>query len=54
MVATECVAFGVDWMAGATTWGRMMWCIRNSEGSKRGGEIRHQAGGRNPRMDRFT
>ena len=24
MVTTQCVAFGVDWMAGATTWGWMM------------------------------
>ena len=23
MVATECVATGVEWMAGTTTWGRM-------------------------------
>ena len=54
MVATECVAMGVDWMAGTTTRGWMMQCIRNREGSKRGGEIRHQAGGQNPRTDRFT
>ena len=32
MVATECVATGADWMAGATTRGRMMWRIRNREG----------------------
>ena len=32
MVATECVATGADWMAGATTWGRMMRRIRNREG----------------------
>ena len=32
MVATECVATGADWMAGATTWGWMMWRIRNREG----------------------
>ena len=54
MVATECVATGVDWMAGATTRGRMMRRIRNQGGSKRGGEIRHRAGGKNPRTDRFT
>ena len=54
MVATECVAFGADWMAGATTRGRMMRRIRNQGGSKRGGENRHRAGGKNPRTDRFT
>ena len=54
MVATECVAFGADWMAGTTTRGRMMMRIRNREGSKRGGEIRHRAGGKNPRTNRFT
>ena len=43
MVATECVATGADWMAGATTCGRMMRRIRNREGSKRAGEIRHRA-----------
>ena len=32
MVATECVATGADWMAGATTRGRMMRRIRNREG----------------------
>ena len=45
MVATECVATRADWMAGTTTWGRMMRRFRNREGSKRGGEIRHPAGG---------
>ena len=54
MVATECVATGVEWMAGTTTRGRMMWRIRNREGSKRGGEIRHRAGGKNPRTEWFT
>ena len=54
MVATECVATRADWMAGTTTWGRMMRHIRNREGSKRGGEIRHPAGGRIPRTNRFT
>ena len=54
MVATECVVTGVEWMAGTTTRGRMMMRIRNREGSKRGGENRHQAGGQNPRTDRFT
>ena len=54
MVATECVAFGADWMAGATTWGRMMRRIRNREGSKRADEIRREPVGRNPRTDRFT
>ena len=43
MVATECVATGADWMAGATTWGRMMRRIRNREGPKRGDENRHRA-----------
>ena len=54
MVATECAAMGVDWMAGTTTRGRMMMRIRNREGSKRGGEIRHPAGGRDPRTNWFT
>ena len=54
MVATECVATGADWMAGTTTRRRMMWRIRNWEGSKRGGEIRHRAGGKNLRTDWFT
>ena len=54
MVATECVATRADWMAGTTTRGRMMQRIRNREGSKRGGEIRHPAGGRIPRTNRFT
>ena len=54
MVATECVATGVEWMAGTTTRGRMMWRIRNREGSKRGDAIRHPAGGRNPRTEWFT
>ena len=52
MVATECVATRADWMAGTTTRGRMMRRFRNREGSKRGGEIRHQAGGQNPRTNR--
>ena len=38
--ATECVASGLHWMAGRMIWGRMMWRIRNREGSKWGGEIR--------------
>ena len=54
MVATECVATGADWMAGATTWGRMMWRIRNQGGSKRADENRHRAGGKNPRTNQFT
>ena len=51
MVATECVATRADWMAGTTTWGRMMRHIRNQGGSKRGDENRHQAGGQNPRTN---
>ena len=51
MVATECAAMGAEWMAGATTWGRMMWRIRNQVGSKRGDENRHRAGGKNPRTE---
>ena len=47
MAATECVATGVDWMAGATTRGWMMRRIRNQGGSKRGDENRHRAGGKN-------
>ena len=54
MVATECVAFGADWMAGATTWVRMMRRIRNREGPKRADENRHRAGGKNPRTEWFT
>ena len=54
MVATQCVAFGADWMAGATTRGRMMRRFRNQGGSKRGGENRHRAGGKNPRTEWFT
>ena len=54
MVATECVATGVEWMAGTTTRGRMMWRIRNREGSKRGDEIRHRDGGRISRTEWFT
>ena len=54
MVATECVATGVDLMAGATTRGRMMRRIRNREGPKRADEIRREPGRPNPRTDRFT
>ena len=54
MVATECVVTGVEWMAGATTRGRMMWGFRNQGGSKRGDENRHRAGGKNPRTEWFT
>ena len=54
MVATESVATGVDRMAGATTWGRMMQRIRNREGPKRGDENRHRAGGKNLRTEWFT
>ena len=49
MVATQCVAMGVDWMAGTMTWGRMMWRIRN-----RADEIGREPVGRNPRTNRFT
>ena len=34
--------------------GWMMRRIRNREGSKRGDENRHQAGGQNPRTNQFT
>ena len=51
---TECVASGLHWMAGRMIWGRMMWRIRNREGSKWGGEIRHRAGGRIARTEWFT
>ena len=54
MVATECVAMGVDWMAGTTTRGRMMQRIRNRGGLNRGDENRHRAGGKNPRTEWFT
>ena len=36
MVATECVATRVDWMAGTTTRGRMMRRFRNQRGFKTG------------------
>ena len=54
MVATECVASGADWMAGTTTWGRMMWRIRNREGPKQADDIRRELGGRNLRTEWFT
>ena len=54
MVATECAAMGVDWMAGTTTWGRMMRRIRNREDPKWADEIRRELGGRNPRTNQFT
>ena len=54
MVATECVATGADWMAGTTTWGRMMRRIRNREGPKQGDDIRREAGRRDLRTNRFT
>ena len=54
MVATQCVAFGADWMAGETTGGRMMWRIRNREGPKQADDIRREPGGRNPREGGFT
>ena len=54
MVATQCVAFGADGMAGATTRRRMMRGFRNQGGSKRVGENRHRAGGKNLRTEWFT
>ena len=54
MVATQCVATGADWMAGATTWVRMMWRIRNPQGPKRADEIRREPVGPNPRTEWFT
>ena len=54
MVATQCVAFGADGMAGATTRGRMMQRFRNQGGSKRVGENRHRDGGRISRTEWFT
>ena len=54
MATTECVATGAGRMAGATTWGRMMRRIRNRGRSKQAGEIRHRAGGRDPRTEWFT
>ena len=54
MVATQCVAFGADGMAGATTRGRMMRGYRNQGGSKRGDENRRRDGGKNPRTEWFT
>ena len=54
MVATQCVAFGADGMAGTTTRGGMMRGFRNQGGSKRADEIRHRAGGRISRTNRFT
>ena len=54
MVATESAASGADWMAGATTWVRMMRRIRNREGLKQADDIRRELGGRNPRTEWFT
>ena len=54
MVATECVATGAEWLAGATTRGRMMRRIRNREGLKQADEIRREPVGRNPRTNQFT
>ena len=54
MVTTQCVAPGVGRMGDATTWGWLMQLIRNQGGSKRGGEFRHPAGGRDPRTEWFT
>ena len=52
IVATESVAMGVDWMAGATTRGRMMRRIRNRGRVQNGAsENRHRAGGKNPRTE---
>ena len=45
MVTTHCVVQGAGLMDDATTRGWMMWRIHNREGPKRGGEIRHPAGG---------
>ena len=54
MVATESAASGADWMAGATTWVRMMRRIRNREGLKQADDIRRELGGRNLRTEWFT
>ena len=54
MVATECVATGAEWLAGATNRGRMMRRIRNREGLKQADEIRREPVGRNSRTERFT
>ena len=53
MTATERVASGLHWMARRMIWGQMLWSIRNREGSKRGGEKRHRAGGRISRTEWF-
>ena len=45
---------GADWMARATTRGRMMRRIRNREGLKQADEIRREPGARNPRTNWFT
>ena len=54
MEAMECAATGADGMAGTTTRGRMMQRIRNRGRSKRADAIRHRAGGRISRTNRFT
>ena len=54
MVATECVATGAEWLAEATTRGRMMRRIRNREGLKQADEIRRELGRPNPRTEWFT
>ena len=55
MVATQCVAFGADWMAGDDDPGADdagLSVIR--EGPKRADAIRHRAGGRISRTEWFT
>ena len=54
MVTTQCVVPSAGRVDDATTWGWLMRRIRNRSGSKRGGEIRHPAGGKNLRTERFT
>ena len=54
MVVAECVATGAEWLAGATTRGRMMRRFRNREGLKQADEIRREPGRPNPRTEWFT
>ena len=49
VMATEYVAWGMNRVGWMTNRVWIMRHIRNREGPKRGGEIRHPAGGRDPR-----
>ena len=54
VMATEYVAWRMNRVGWMTNRVWIMRHIRNREGPKRGGEIRHPAGGRDPRTNWFT